>query len=606
MWKRGWCVLLLAASLAVGGGRAEEGAPASDPVWGGYSSLVGRSAQAGKDGYTLRWSWKVPGRELVQEYYDPNDGPLAHRDTITPGDAPGTLVLQSSYMGRKRWHGTVQPDGQVLFIGKGLLKLPYLAGFGESGAWEIRQVELSGGKIASVEQATRYNRFVLAEGGTDEAVANVPAKPDGGSVAPVGALAAGGPVVAAEAAPAPTPVSATPAPVEPADFGVMNEFVGRRFVYRNALAHVSLADGGRTLVLQFGNLLFHLRATDRPDRYEVVQHSRGLSPKAERLPNGTIEVSYSTRSIDDMIGTRYRMRFSRSDQGGIRLSAESKSIAGILAGWDFDWSEDYRPYSDTAVAEERQYAQWDREDRADIARRRAAQQAEMDAAWQRGIANMTGNLNDYAAREQQRMDESQAMLDEINAMARAEAEAQRRAEQQAALDSAARQRAAQQQLAQQQYQASRPATRVATSTGATGPGTAAGANGSGAADAAAVAQPGNTAAPAAAKPLQFVLTISMKNLPGDAHNSRCYSNVITRPGPPGWGAPGFLPSGSAEQALGEINALKGAFIAACQRSGREITSEGNFSHVRNQGADGDQRVQATKPRFQEDVSVVVN
>ena len=69
------------------------------------------------------------------------------------------------------------------------------------------------------------------------------------------------------------------------------------------------------------------------------------------------------------------------------------------------------------------------------------------------MSNMSNNLSDYAAREQQRMDESQAMLDEINAMARAEAEAQRYAEQQAAQQYAAQQRMAQQQQAAQQQRA---------------------------------------------------------------------------------------------------------------------------------------------------------
>ena len=52
----------------------------------------------------------------------------------------------------------------------------------------------------------------------------------------------------------------------------------------------------------------------------------------------------------------------------------------------------------------------------------------------------------------------------------------------------------------------------------------------------------------AAKPLRFIMTISMRNLPGDTVNPTCYSNMLTRPGPPGWGAPGFLPTGSGEQA----------------------------------------------------------
>lgn len=119
-------------------------------------------------------------------------------------------------------------------------------------------------------------------------------------------------------------------------------------------------------------------------------------------------------------------------------------------------------------------------------------------------------------------------------------------------------------------------------------------------------QPATGDVSTAAKPLRFVLTISLRNKPGDTRNPTCYSNVITRPGPPGWGALGFLPSGAAEQAIAQIEKLKAEFIAACRRSGREITSEGNFSHVRNQQQGDDARVQSTRPRFAEDVSVVLD
>lgn len=122
--------------------------------------------------------------------------------------------------------------------------------------------------------------------------------------------------------------------------------------------------------------------------------------------------------------------------------------------------------------------------------------------------------------------------------------------------------------------------------------------------AAAAARTGTDSAPAATKPLRFVLYISMRNLPGDTHNSNCYSNIITRPGPPGWGAGGFQASGSASQANAVINGLKAQFIAKCRSaSGREITSEGNFGSVWNQHPADEARVDSTRPRFREDVSV---
>lgn len=122
--------------------------------------------------------------------------------------------------------------------------------------------------------------------------------------------------------------------------------------------------------------------------------------------------------------------------------------------------------------------------------------------------------------------------------------------------------------------------------------------------AAAATRAGNANAATATKPLRFVLYISMRNLPGDRHNSNCYSNIITRPGPPGWGAGGFQRGESASQANAVINGLKAEFIAKCRSaSGRDITSEGNFGSVWNQLPGDEERVENTRPRFREDVSV---
>ena len=114
------------------------------------------------------------------------------------------------------------------------------------------------------------------------------------------------------------------------------------------------------------------------------------------------------------------------------------------------------------------------------------------------------------------------------------------------------------------------------------------------------------AAPAAGKSLRFVMSISLRNQPGDTVNPTCYSNVITRDGPPGWGASGFLPPGSGEQARQTVMSLKSAFIAQCQASGREITSDGNFNFQLNQSQGDEQRLQELRPRHREDVSVSMN
>lgn len=130
--------------------------------------------------------------------------------------------------------------------------------------------------------------------------------------------------------------------------------------------------------------------------------------------------------------------------------------------------------------------------------------------------------------------------------------------------------------------------------------------GPGMSDRSAEPQPGTSppvAPPAAAAPLRFVMMISLMNKPGDTVNPTCYSNVVTRPGPPGWGAPGFLPQGSSEQARQSVESLRDRFLAKCRASGREITSVGNFDYRWNQSPGDEQRVADARPRYAEDVLV---
>lgn len=112
--------------------------------------------------------------------------------------------------------------------------------------------------------------------------------------------------------------------------------------------------------------------------------------------------------------------------------------------------------------------------------------------------------------------------------------------------------------------------------------------------------------PPAAAPLRFVMMVGLMNKPGDTVNPMCYSNIVTRPGPPGWGAPGFLPSGSGEQARQAVESLRDRFLALCRTSGREITSAGNFSYHWNRSPGDEQRVTDARPRHAEDVLVSVD
>lgn len=226
MFKRGsrrarLVVVALVCGFLAALAQAQDPPPASPEVWGDYAEVAGRTARASERSYQLRWRWTTPGRELVEEYWQPDGSGIAHTMTLTPGTEPGTLVLQSSALGNKIWNGTLQPDGTVLFIGQGMLKLPYVAGLSEDGAWDVRRVKLDGDRIASVKPADAYNHFLL-EGDVAGAVAaaRVPDMPPPAAPAgtPAGVVAVSGAVPGDAApgtsAPAETTV-ATAAPTEP-------------------------------------------------------------------------------------------------------------------------------------------------------------------------------------------------------------------------------------------------------------------------------------------------------------------------------------------------------------------------------------------------------
>jgi len=130
-------------------------APAQiDPAsWGIYTRLAG-TTRLDPNGFSMTWHWQEPGRVLIEEYTKPGAGRASQTGTITPGATPGTLVLNAStVLGKKLWNGTVQPDGSVVYLGTGMLKMNYKAVLADDGAYEIRLIKVQDGKVVSVADA---------------------------------------------------------------------------------------------------------------------------------------------------------------------------------------------------------------------------------------------------------------------------------------------------------------------------------------------------------------------------------------------------------------------------------------------------------------------
>lgn len=170
-----------------------EAAPSGTELaaWGLYARLAGQTMKdVNPSGYRLRWRWETHGHVLLEEWFGgtaESEKPAAVM-TIRLGPQPGTFHLKSSSMMGKEWLGTLQGDGSIDYVGKGMLKMPYSIRIDEQGDY--------------VQTATRGRTYRFA------AITSSPAP-----VAVAEAPAPAEPVPVVETAPPAPEVSETPAPV---------------------------------------------------------------------------------------------------------------------------------------------------------------------------------------------------------------------------------------------------------------------------------------------------------------------------------------------------------------------------------------------------------
>ena len=114
----------------------------ADPaIWGVYARLAGRRTEAVAGTYTLAWVWTKPGEELVEQWLD-GTGRVAHTNTVTPTGKPSQLLQRGSYLGGKEWLGVVGADGRVTYVGRGLMKKPYVVDVSSDGLFRMLRTKV--------------------------------------------------------------------------------------------------------------------------------------------------------------------------------------------------------------------------------------------------------------------------------------------------------------------------------------------------------------------------------------------------------------------------------------------------------------------------------
>lgn len=233
--------------------------------WGVYAQLAGKTWQ-GENG-NMTWAWG-PDDTIVET------GITEQSATIRPGTAPLTLVQEHSRS--HVYDGTISADGSVLWIRRGIIKLPYRMSLID-GRLVAESVKLdSDNQVAKVNRMWTYS---------PQAESLIPA--GNGFVAATEPVAGAAPANHVEPA---APVVSVPAaaPTMPTDvsFGWLDARIGGSFVGTNPWGATYTLDvyrEGMDLALHKGTLggaragRMLIRPTATPGRFELLENWHGAT-----------------------------------------------------------------------------------------------------------------------------------------------------------------------------------------------------------------------------------------------------------------------------------------------------------------------------------------
>lgn len=218
----------LVAQTATAPSSAQTGPSIDESPWGMYARLVGQSMKDVEPrGLSLHWRWETPGQVLLEEWFSQSDPTKpAYVMTITLGPEAGTLNLKSSAMMGKEWVGTLQPDGSISFVGKGLLKMRYTIRVDEKG--DYVQADTRGNTYRYAATTNSATTVAAADTSPTAAAPAQMSKPVATTAptAPVPAAAEKpAPVVAKQVALPPPPPVRTPRKLSEADMARIRQSV---------------------------------------------------------------------------------------------------------------------------------------------------------------------------------------------------------------------------------------------------------------------------------------------------------------------------------------------------------------------------------------------
>lgn len=420
-----WVVLIGAGvSLA----RAADVAPdpsarsAADPaVWGVYARLLDQRWVL-PDGATVwTFQWSKPGQEMIETA----PGTYVEPRRIERGSKPGELLYSDKSSGLNfKYVGTVQPDGAVLFVHKGIVTTAFRVLVNADGQMEHQWVKVKDGQVTVRDRYTRRYRNVGVEPATQVADATAD-----GAATPKVTTPADGQVVAAAAPASPDGLQET--------FGDIVRYAGQRLIGPTYQIEVQLK-GNDAVVIQYYSATgaaegrFEVRRSPKtPGELVLVESTYGSDRmRAQRNSDGSLFVESQMGWLQ---GWRVSTQFKATEHGLMStFNSEYKNQLRITLssmGGDKNKVTIFKPYTDELAIEAAVAARMKVEDDRIAAENRRREQQEHSDRVAAMFSGFVQGMSQGMASNNQAREQQQVFLNETAVRAQVIAEMRQKQEQ---------------------------------------------------------------------------------------------------------------------------------------------------------------------------------